>query len=642
MKPRGVKSCVCLLCGLFFAIQTPLWAGIGTPHIVYGSMQYADHTLPVSVSFNAYITTRSEDILTESSFDCSYSSGTWYVQCGNFSSAWSAGDILHVDFDDQSGNTGSVEVTLTNDPGDTAGTTYLTDSSTYVKLLVVDTTIFRGTTVDIPILMEGLGVEDSVVAYQLNVEFDSDVLLSVGAVSEGTMTEQWGDPYTVTRESDITVGGFTTNQPSTGLVADDGILVKLKFVVHGLPSSQTSNTTVIRFSEATVYTLTETIVIAHTKNGALSVEENPTPTSRDLTIYPNWNLISLSIAPDPNTLPEIFSGLSIDYVFGYTWHVDGDSISIVTPIPLYGGWNLIGYLPTAEDSINHAFYSLDTLYNYVMGFEGGGGGVKSWDRNRPDILNDLLILDHLAGYWVKMDNSGTLVYPSEGYLVPKTVFEIPIFMIQHDTIYTTPWFCDFWSTQPSGLTVGDTIEAFDSDGVLCGRTNVITDGSLIGFSVHVFGDDPNTADIDEGAVDGDKLCFTINGDSAYVVSGDDTWEEHGSKQIELALATGVINNGHYGAKPEKLIFSQNYPNPFNSFTIISYKVTSCCEVTLQVIDATGRVVRILQKRSSQQPGSYHVLWDGCDNAGERVSSGIYICRIRAGQTVRTKKMVLLY
>ena len=339
MKPRGVKSCVCLLCGLFFAVQTPLWAGIGTPHIVYGSMQYADHTVPVSVSFNAYITTRSEDILTESSFDCSYSSGTWYVQCGNFSSAWSAGDILHVDFDDQSGNTGSVEVTLTNDPGDTAGTTYLTDSSTYVKLLVVDTTIFRGTTVDIPILMEGLGVEDSVVAYQLNVEFDSDVLLSVGAVSEGTMTEQWGDPYTVTRESDITVGGFTTNQPSTGLVADDGILVKLKFVVHGLPSSQTSNTTVIRFSEATVYTLTETIVIAHTKNGALSVEENPTPTSRDLTIYPNWNLISLAIAPDPNTLPEIFSGLSIDYVFGYR----------------------------------------------------AGEGPMSWDVNRPSFLNDLII-----------------------------------------------------------------------------------------------------------------------------------------------------------------------------------------------------------------------------------------------------------
>jgi hypothetical protein len=110
----------------------------GTPHVAYVSLQYSNGSKPVSLFFNAYITTRPAEILTETSTGCGYDSesGQWYVQCGNFSTGWTAGEIIHVDFEDGSATEGSVEVTLTNQPSDHALTTILTR---YSHQITIDT-----------------------------------------------------------------------------------------------------------------------------------------------------------------------------------------------------------------------------------------------------------------------------------------------------------------------------------------------------------------------------------------------------------------------------------------------------------------------------------------------------------------------
>ena len=85
---------------------------------------------------------------------------------------------------------------------------------------------------------------------------------------------------------------------------------------------------------------------------------------------------------------------------------------------------------------------------------------------------------------------------------------------------------------------------------------------------------------------------------------------------------------------------QNYPNPFNPATIISYSIGQEGRLLLQIFDVRGGLVRTLVNEN-QKPGRYNAVWDGCNDTGRNVSSGIYFCRISTGSVVQTKKLVLM-
>jgi len=99
---------------------------------------------------------------------------------------------------------------------------------------------------------------------------------------------------------------------------------------------------------------------------------------------------------------------------------------------------------------------------------------------------------------------------------------------------------------------------------------------------------------------------------------------------------------HSHALPKAFSLSQNTPNPFNPSTTINYSVPEGASVivSLKVYDIRGRLVRTLAD-GSREPGTHTVLWDGTDESGQQASSGIYIYRLRAGDFVQTRKMVLL-
>jgi hypothetical protein len=85
---------------------------------------------------------------------------------------------------------------------------------------------------------------------------------------------------------------------------------------------------------------------------------------------------------------------------------------------------------------------------------------------------------------------------------------------------------------------------------------------------------------------------------------------------------------------------QNVPNPFNPSTAIRYSIAERVRVTIRIYDVAGRLVRTLANED-RSPNVYTVVWDGANDAGQSVSSGIYFYRITAGSFVQTKKMVLL-
>jgi hypothetical protein len=92
--------------------------------------------------------------------------------------------------------------------------------------------------------------------------------------------------------------------------------------------------------------------------------------------------------------------------------------------------------------------------------------------------------------------------------------------------------------------------------------------------------------------------------------------------------------------PEKFELHQNYPNPFNPVTMIKYEIPKPGKVVVRVYNVLGQEVKTLV--NEDKPAGFHsIRWNGTNNSGIRVSSGMYIYRIIYGNNVISKKMVLL-
>jgi hypothetical protein len=85
----------------------------------------------------------------------------------------------------------------------------------------------------------------------------------------------------------------------------------------------------------------------------------------------------------------------------------------------------------------------------------------------------------------------------------------------------------------------------------------------------------------------------------------------------------------------------NVPNPFQPRTVIRYQLEAEATVTVQIFDYRGRIVRTLVAGQDQAAGPREVPWDGRNEEGKRVSSGVYFYRVQAGSYAVARKMVVL-
>jgi len=92
--------------------------------------------------------------------------------------------------------------------------------------------------------------------------------------------------------------------------------------------------------------------------------------------------------------------------------------------------------------------------------------------------------------------------------------------------------------------------------------------------------------------------------------------------------------------PSEFRLFHNYPNPFNPETFISYQVPKASRVMIEVFNLLGQHIRTLIDEE-KSPGSYQILWNGLDDQGQSVSSGVYLYKMKAGDFRAMKKMVLV-
>jgi len=105
-----------------------------------------------------------------------------------------------------------------------------------------------------------------------------------------------------------------------------------------------------------------------------------------------------------------------------------------------------------------------------------------------------------------------------------------------------------------------------------------------------------------------------------------------TEQYEVLQVTAML--------PKEFVLHQNYPNPFNPYTKIEYQLPKITKVTLKIFNILGQEIKTLVNQE-QEPGNYQIMWDGTNNLGIKVSSGIYLYLFKGDGFVQTKKMILL-
>lgn len=142
---------------------------------------------------------------------------------------------------------------------------------------------------------------------------------------------------------------------------------------------------------------------------------------------------------------------------------------------------------------------------------------------------------------------------------------------------------------------------------------------------------------------------TVSASSAPVRSASVTFREDDAPANSYTVLTDssgryqvqilVTSAGPSPSLPGKFKLEQNYPNPFTSATVVPFELRAQSDIQVTIFDILGRVVRKITA-SAQTAGAHSILWDGRNDAGRRVSSGIYFYTLRASGESRTKRMIL--
>ena len=195
------------------------------------------------------------------------------------------------------------------------------------------------------------------------------------------------------------------------------------------------------------------------------------------------------------------------------------------------------------------------------------------------------------------------------------------------------------------LEMGDEIGVFD--GSLCVAAEVYEGEFPLSCSASMQYVSPNN-DTLPGAIPGNPMFFKV-------------WDKSHSLEIE-AEAT-ILQGGNFGdvlTVVEPLVayteisevidndknvpfdyhLFQNYPNPFNPQTIISYQLSEASMVQISIYDMRGRKIRNLVN-SHKPAGKYSVTWDGCDSRKVRVSTGVYLIKMKANEFSASRKILLV-
>ncbi len=332
------------------------------------------------------------------------------------------------------------------------------------------------------------------------------------------------------------------------------------------------------------------------------------------------------------SLAEYSTLLEVDFYHGYWFRLNDDvsfdvcgGIISSDGIAIYGGWNLVSYWPESSQPIEDGFSSI--LGNVLIAYTFDGDYLV-YDPADPG-SSTLSDLSPGLGYWVLSSSGGFLSYGGGAPVAPREI-TMPL-AAANGVTPSRSWM----SIYGSGITVdgteleaGAAVEVYTETGVLCGK-GVYGDGLLKFTAVYGYENDGDIAQAYPRI--NDRLVVRIDGSE---VDADIAFQGSGSC-VSLSRLTTDGNT-----VPGSFSLSQNYPNPFNPTTSISFNLPTSGHVELTVFNILGQQVATLVN-GSLTAGQHEATWNGSDDSGDAVGSGIYFYRLVASNVTETKKMVLM-
>ncbi|MBC8256508.1 MAG: T9SS type A sorting domain-containing protein [Candidatus Marinimicrobia bacterium] len=428
-------------------------------------------------------------------------------------------------------------------------------------------------------------------------------------------------------------------------------------------------------SDDMVYDIAEgyTFVINDIIGNAITPHELNITTTVDISIGmgAGWNWFSINAESDDMSLSNVLSNLasaegdfiknqsaSAEYYDGFGWYGSLDNLNLtsmykldlansgtleftgypadplITPINLIDGWNWIGYVPQNAGGIGEALNSIGDSGVFIKNqtasaeYYSDFGWYGSLDTMYPG-----------DGFMFEVSGDSELIYPDfedDGGLV--RVFENKELPLKISDWVVNPHAYEFNGSI--------TMSIDDNKGVEGDHIAVFVNGECRGIAE--WRDFPFD-DTDSGIYilmaysdyeDGDMLTFK------YFNSLENEIITY-SESIEF-ISDMVIGDGFnsFGLSrkalpaPVEYSLSDAYPNPFNPTTSLSFSVPVESHISLKVYDMAGRLVRTLVD-SNLKMGYHNLEWNGLDNSGHAVSSGMYIYSLRGEGVSITKKMVMM-
>lgn len=159
------------------------------------------------------------------------------------------------------------------------------------------------------------------------------------------------------------------------------------------------------------------------------------------------------------------------------------------------------------------------------------------------------------------------------------------------------------------------------------------------------GIDPHTLSLYFTTTEGDSVVFDTTGIGYPTVDMErnrifSSVAHFSSLAVKGESGTTVSVESDQPALPEGYSLKQNYPNPFNPVTTIEFSVPANQNVRITVFDILGREIKTLTDRG-YDAGFHRISWNGSNQLGQPVSSGMYFYRIEAGEFTKTRKLLLL-
>ena len=376
------------------------------------------------------------------------------------------------------------------------------------------------------------------------------------------------------------------------------------------------------------------------------------PNSQSLSMQAGWNMVSLNVEPEDYSISSIFSGVS-DYLQaikcpagvyipsnpfntlsslsegkGYFvklsslrfLQVLGDPVNASNPITLARGWNLVGFNPQNALFVDEALASIANTLVQVKGAEG------VYEPDNP--FSTLSTMSPGCAYWIKTSAAATLVYPGSGKALAQNLLP-----------GNKQWGSPIIKTNSQSVLVrlenarqGDVLAAFVGEelrglapitthnGVSATLLQVFSEeaGELITFKLH----NSETGDVSAlypslSSLPGESVGSYAQGEYYTLQSEQDTAPE---------LVTSLLSA---------------YPNPFKDTASIALQVGKDNEaIKLEIYNLRGQKINTLFN-ATMEAGNHRLQWNGMDDKGNSVASGIYFVRLTGDVTTQNMKLMVL-